>query len=155
VRFTPQWTSPHRIAATRPESIAQTPKVIGKAHLLHSRISIKVQNNMSSSPTPSKILLFGATGVIGKFILEQLIDANPAFEKIGIFTSPGTAQNKGEDLAKLKEKGVEVVVGDVNSESDVKKAFEGVFTSVPLQHPTMHSHLALLDSGVQNLQMLT
>jgi uncharacterized protein YbjT (DUF2867 family) len=82
---------------------------------------------MSSSPTPSKILLFGATGVIGKFILEQLIDASPAFKKIGIFTSPGTAQSKGEDLAKFKDKGVEVVVGDVNSESDVKRAFEGVF----------------------------
>jgi len=78
-----------------------------------------------SSPTPSKILLFGATGVIGKYILEQLIEANPAFEKIGIFTSPGTVEKKSEDLKKLKEKGVEVVIGDVNSESDVKKAFEG------------------------------
>jgi uncharacterized protein YbjT (DUF2867 family) len=111
---------------------------------------------MSSSPTPSKILLFGATGVIGKFILQQLIDASPAFEKIGIFTSPGTAQNKGEELAKLKVKSVEVVVGDVNSESDVKKAFEGVFRlAFLLPHPTMHAHLALLDSGVQQLQMLT
>jgi uncharacterized protein YbjT (DUF2867 family) len=80
-----------------------------------------------SSPTPSKILLFGATGVIGKYILEQLIEANPAFEKIGIFTSPGTVEKKSEDLEKLKEKGVEVVVGDVNSESDVKKAFEGTY----------------------------
>ena len=85
-----------------------------------------------SSPTPSKILLFGATGVIGKYILEQLIEAKPAFEKIGIFTSPGTAEKKSEDIKKLKEKGVEVVVGDVNSESDVKKAFEGRFeASVP------------------------
>lgn len=80
---------------------------------------------MAPSPTPSKILVFGATGVIGKFILEQLISAKPAFEKIGIFTSPGTSEKKSEELAQLRKKGVEVVVGDVHSESEVKKAFEG------------------------------
>jgi len=83
-----------------------------------------------SSPSPSKILLFGATGVIGKYILEQLIEAKPAFEKVGIFTSPGTAETKKEDLEKLKEKGVKVVIGDVNSDSDVKKAFEGEFEAI-------------------------
>jgi nucleoside-diphosphate-sugar epimerase len=83
-----------------------------------------------SSPNPSKILLFGATGVIGKYILEQLIEAKPAFERVGIFTSPGTAETKKEDLEKLKEKGVKVVIGDVNSDSDVKKAFEGEFEAI-------------------------
>jgi nucleoside-diphosphate-sugar epimerase len=83
-----------------------------------------------SSLNPSKILLFGATGVIGKYILEQLIEAKPAFEKVGIFTSPGTAETKKEDLEKLKEKGVKVVIGDVNSDSDVKKAFEGEFEAI-------------------------
>ncbi|KAF2795981.1 isoflavone reductase family protein [Melanomma pulvis-pyrius CBS 109.77] len=111
---------------------------------------------MATSPVPSKILLFGATGVIGKFILEQLIEAKPAFEKIGIFTSPGTAEKKADAIKKLKERGVEVVVGDVNSEEDVKKAYEAyntvisalgrsvILTQIPLltlasASPTIHT----------------
>lgn len=74
---------------------------------------------------PKKILLFGATGVIGKFIVQALVDDKASFEKIGIFTSPGTAEKKKSDLDALKAEGVEVVVGDVNSEADVTKAYEG------------------------------
>ena len=80
-----------------------------------------------TSPVPSKVLLFGATGVIGKYILSSLVGAKPAFEKVGIFTSPGTEEKKGHEIKKLKEKGVEIVVGDVNDEGHVKKAFEGKF----------------------------
>jgi uncharacterized protein YbjT (DUF2867 family) len=79
----------------------------------------------SDPPLPKKILLFGATGVIGKYILDALITSASSFEKIGIFTSPGTAEKKKADLDALKQKGVEVVVGDVNSEEDVKTAYQG------------------------------
>ncbi|KAF2714067.1 NAD(P)-binding protein [Pleomassaria siparia CBS 279.74] len=86
---------------------------------------------MADSPTPSKmILLFGGTGLIGRYILASLVSANPPFEKIAIFTSPDTAENKSADIAKLKEKGVQVVIGHVNSEEDVKKAFEGYDTVI-------------------------
>lgn len=102
---------------------------------------------MATSPVPSKILLFGATGVIGKFILEQLIEAKPAFEKIGIFTSPGTAEKKADAIKKLKERGVEVVVGDVNAEEDVKKAYECKFSLAFIaqyqRHLSLHQHLHL------------
>ena len=75
--------------------------------------------------TPSSILIFGATGVIGKFIIEQLIAAKSNFSRIAIFTSRGTVENKKDEIGRLKEQGVEVVVGDVTNESDVRKAFEG------------------------------
>jgi aspartate-semialdehyde dehydrogenase len=74
---------------------------------------------------PKKILLFGATGVIGEYILQALIDEKASFEKIGIFTSPGTAEKKKETIEALKNQGVHVIVGDVNNEGDVKKAYEG------------------------------
>ena len=79
------------------------------------------------APLPKKILLFGATGVIGKYILNALVASKDSFEKIGIFTSPGTAEKKKADLDELKQKGVEVVVGDVNAEEDVKEAYQSEF----------------------------
>lgn len=80
---------------------------------------------MTSAPVPTKILLFGATGVIGKHILEQLINAKPAFEKIGIFTSPGTVESKKKELDALQGRGVDVVVGDMTAAADVKEAYQG------------------------------
>ena len=83
----------------------------------------------TESPTPKKILVFGATGVIGKYILQELYNAQSSFGKIGFFTSSNTAETKSGEINGWKEKGIEVIVGDVNSEEDVKKAYEGtVFT---------------------------
>lgn len=85
---------------------------------------------MSENPAPKKILLFGGTGVIGKFILASLTEADPPFEKVGIFTSPNTLQSKAVQIEELKKKGVEIVVGDVNSEDDVAKAYRGKLSLV-------------------------
>jgi aspartate-semialdehyde dehydrogenase len=85
---------------------------------------------------PKKILLFGATGVIGKYILQELHNARSSFEKIGFFTSANTAETKSEEINGWKENGVEVIVGDVTSEDDVKTAYE----SMPL--PTSQLHLS-------------
>lgn len=74
---------------------------------------------------PKRILLFGATGVIGKCIFNELYAARASFEKIGIFTSPNTVANKPDRVELWKEQGVEVIVGDVNSEANVAKAYEG------------------------------
>lgn len=94
-------------------------------------------NMASESPVPKKVLLFGATGVIGKFILAELINAKDSFEKIGIFTSPGTIEKKKDEVEAAKEKGVSVVIGDVNSEEDVKKAYQGKF-SLSINHPSLN-----------------
>ncbi|KAF2629979.1 NAD(P)-binding protein [Macroventuria anomochaeta] len=83
-----------------------------------------------ASELPKRVLIFGATGVIGKFIIEEIVNARSAFDKIGLFTSPETAKNKRDEINGWEEKGVDINVGDVNSEEDVKKAYEGYDTII-------------------------
>jgi len=82
-----------------------------------------------TSDIPEKILIFGATGVIGKYIIQEIVNARSSFDKIGLFTSPSTANNKTDEINHWKEQGVNIIVGDVNSQEDVKKAFEGTHSS--------------------------
>jgi uncharacterized protein YbjT (DUF2867 family) len=79
---------------------------------------------------PKHILVFGATGLIGKPIVEEIYNAKSSFGKIGIFTSKSTAKSKPDELNSWKEKGVDVIVGDVNSEVDVARAYEGAYSSI-------------------------
>jgi FlaA1/EpsC-like NDP-sugar epimerase len=79
----------------------------------------------TNDSVPKKVLVFGATGLIGHHIIREIYDARSSFEKIGFFTSESTAKNKSDELNEWKEKGVDVIVGDVNSEDDVAKAYEG------------------------------
>ncbi|KAF2845995.1 NAD(P)-binding protein [Plenodomus tracheiphilus IPT5] len=83
-----------------------------------------------NSVRPSNVLVFGATGVIGEYIIQELYTARSTFSKLGIFTSPGTAESKADKIHRWKERGVEVIVGDVGSERDVAKAYEGYDTVV-------------------------
>ncbi|KGO38899.1 hypothetical protein PEX1_093700 [Penicillium expansum] len=69
------------------------------------------------------ILLFGATGNIGSFILDAILPERSQFGRIAIFTSPHTAETKVSQLNKLKE-GVEVIVGNVEDENAVKAAYK-------------------------------
>ncbi|CAK7226397.1 hypothetical protein SBRCBS47491_006218 [Sporothrix bragantina] len=80
----------------------------------------------SSSFTPARLLIFGATGAIGKYITEAILAAKPAFQQVTIFTSANTVSTKQDLLARWKAAGVplSVVVGDVTSEDDVKRAYE-------------------------------
>jgi FlaA1/EpsC-like NDP-sugar epimerase len=71
------------------------------------------------------ILLFGATGNIGSYILNAILSSRPQFNRIAIFTSPHTASTKSPQLNRLKEQGVEVIVGNVQDENAVKAAYEG------------------------------
>jgi nucleoside-diphosphate-sugar epimerase len=74
-----------------------------------------------------KILIIGATGVIGKPITEQILAAKSSFERIAILTSTSTINNKPDEIAALKEKGAEVFEGDLGVEADVKRAYEGMW----------------------------
>jgi nucleoside-diphosphate-sugar epimerase len=78
-----------------------------------------------SSPLPKRILVFGATGVIGKYIIREIVNGRSSFEKIGLFTSPLTAETKSSELDVWRGAGVEVIVGDVTSEADIKEVYEG------------------------------
>ena len=78
----------------------------------------------------SKIVLFGATGLIGTHILDAILGADPPFEKVGIFTSPGTAESKSELIQDLKAKGVEIHVGDFENAEDVSKAYAAGYDTI-------------------------
>lgn len=78
-----------------------------------------------ASTKASNILIFGATGFIGTFITEKVIAAQPAFNHITIFTSPGTVANKGALLDGWKKAGnISVITGSADSEADVKAAYK-------------------------------
>lgn len=71
------------------------------------------------------ILLFGATGLIGTHILEAIIQSKDSFNRVAIYTSPGTVQKKPEALDAIRKRGVEVIVGEVGDEKRVEEAYQG------------------------------
>ena len=71
------------------------------------------------------LLIFGATGYIGAYILTEIIKNKGSFGRIAIITSPSTAENKSKQLQSLKLEGVEVIVGDVTNPTEVLNAFKG------------------------------
>ncbi|KAI5459226.1 hypothetical protein BGZ63DRAFT_360700 [Mariannaea sp. PMI_226] len=79
---------------------------------------------------PKSLLVFGATGNIGKYIIDKIANAQPAFERVAVFTSQGTVERKASAIKELESKGVKIIIGDVSNESDVKKAYEGVDTVI-------------------------
>ncbi|KDN66145.1 putative NmrA-like family protein [Colletotrichum sublineola] len=83
-----------------------------------------------STFNPSKILVFGATGTIGVFITNALLDASPPFGQITIFTSPATVEKKASLLNGWKKKGVKVVSGDIDDKEQVKAAYQDVDTVI-------------------------
>ena len=79
---------------------------------------------------PSSILIFGATGNIGQFITKSIVNAQPPFPKVTVFTSETTASKKAAYIDQLKSRGVRIITGDVNNEEHVKSAYEGVDTVI-------------------------
>ncbi|KAL5046559.1 hypothetical protein BDW71DRAFT_64576 [Aspergillus fruticulosus] len=78
----------------------------------------------------SNLLIFGATGAIGSYITTAIADARDAFGRIGIFTSQSTLTSKTKEINALREKGVDILVGDVTVKDEVLKAFDGFDTVV-------------------------
>jgi FlaA1/EpsC-like NDP-sugar epimerase len=74
---------------------------------------------------PQNLLIIGATGVIGKPITRAIVDAKDAFGRIAVLTSENTIQNKESEIKELEKSGVEVLIGDITKEEDVKKAYNG------------------------------
>lgn len=79
---------------------------------------------------PQRILVIGATGVIGRPITKALIEAKDSFPRIAILTSQSTIENQSGQISWLKSKGVDIRVGDLYNEDDVKKAYEDVDTVI-------------------------
>ncbi|KAM0357469.1 hypothetical protein ACHAO7_002845 [Fusarium culmorum] len=79
---------------------------------------------------PKSILIFGATGTIGRYITNAIANAQPAFDQVTIFTSEDTVVRKHDFIEELKSKNVKIITGDINNEEDVKKAYKGIDTVV-------------------------
>lgn len=92
-----------------------------------------------------KLLIFGATGLVGRHIVQQILTGKDAFDRIAIFTSPDTVNSKSEEIESLKNQGVEVIVGQITDENDVRKAFQGEFHEVglDLQEPYQGDQLLM------------
>ncbi|KAK0642275.1 Isoflavone reductase-like protein P3 [Lasiodiplodia hormozganensis] len=82
------------------------------------------------APPTENVLVIGATGVIGRYITNALVNAQPPFKRIGIYTSAATVEHKAAQIQALKEKGVEVFVGDFNDESKILEVYKGFDTVV-------------------------
>ena len=76
------------------------------------------------------ILIVGSTGVIGKHITKAIVEAIPKFGRVAILTSQDTRYRKAQHVDGLQRQGVDVLVGDLGSEKDVKKAYENIDTVV-------------------------
>ncbi|KAI1105601.1 isoflavone reductase family protein [Jackrogersella minutella] len=77
-----------------------------------------------------KVLVLGATGVIGKVITSALINAKSNFEALRIFTSEATVARKSQLIDSFKTADVDVFVGDINNDNHVLEAYEGFDTVV-------------------------
>ncbi|KAK4935002.1 hypothetical protein LTR10_023870 [Elasticomyces elasticus] len=87
-----------------------------------------------------KLLIFGATGLVGRHIVQQIIKGKDAFDRIAIFTSPRTVSSKSGDIADLKNSGIEILVGNITDEDDVKKAYQGIDTVISAVGRNMIQH---------------
>ena len=83
-----------------------------------------------ASFAPSSILLFGATGNIGRHITNSILESNPPFKRVVVFTSPNTVASKDSLLSAWKAKGLEVAVGDLTQDDDVQDAYRGIDTVI-------------------------
>ncbi|KIV86805.1 hypothetical protein PV11_02393 [Exophiala sideris] len=77
-----------------------------------------------------KLLIIGATGLIGKFITEALVQNKSKFDRIAILTSSATVQNKAQEIENLKKEGVDIIVGDVTNSKDVVEAYRDIDTVI-------------------------
>ncbi|KAK5989207.1 Phenylcoumaran benzylic ether reductase PT1 [Cladobotryum mycophilum] len=83
-----------------------------------------------SSFKPSHILLFGATGNIGRYITQSIVQARPSFPKITVFTSANTVSKKPELINSWKSSGVSIITGDLTNSANVEEAYRGVDTVI-------------------------
>jgi uncharacterized protein YbjT (DUF2867 family) len=85
---------------------------------------------MSTPSSCKKLLIFGATGLIGSRITAEIVRCKNNFDRIGIFTSKGTSESKATGLSKLKDQGVEIIIGDMTNADDVTKAYKDFDTVI-------------------------
>lgn len=80
--------------------------------------------------TKENLLLLGATGFIGSYITDAIVKAKDSFGRIVVFTSPNTVENKKEKIDALKAQGVEIIVGNIDNEEELLKAYDGTYSTL-------------------------
>ncbi|KAI1948004.1 importin subunit beta-3 [Ophidiomyces ophidiicola] len=90
---------------------------------LEQALSNEMTEGTASSPglEPQKVLVFGATGLIGSKILSALVAIKAHLESIAVFTSLTTLEKKSEFLDDLKNEGIRVITGNLNNEDDIRR----------------------------------
>lgn len=91
---------------------------------IESRGDCTNTTNMPATPS-KKILILGATGVVGKVLTDSLLNAKGTFERVGVFTSAESATAKKELLDGYKARGAEVLTGDIYDDDAVLEAYKG------------------------------
>ncbi|EMC96534.1 hypothetical protein BAUCODRAFT_148130 [Baudoinia panamericana UAMH 10762] len=93
------------------------------------------------------ILIFGATGLIGEFIIDAILASKgKEFSRIGIFTSNNTLWTKSDEIDRLKARGVEVLSGNLASADAVSEAYNGFDTVVScVGRPIIHHQVQLIE----------
>ncbi|OQV10477.1 hypothetical protein CLAIMM_14468 [Cladophialophora immunda] len=84
----------------------------------------------AASPACKKLLIFGATGLIGSRITREIVRNKSKFERIAVFTSQGTSESKASELQGLEKEGVDIIVGDITKSDDVVKAYQDIDTVI-------------------------
>lgn len=92
------------------------------------------------------ILITGANGHLGSATINYLLEKNPEADLAGLVRS----EEKG---AELKEKGVEIRIGDYNDYGSIEKALEGVDTLLLISSSTLEGrveqHKNVVDAAIR------
>lgn len=78
-----------------------------------------------ASYVPRNILVFGATGVIGRHIVHAIVENKSSFGRIAAFTSPKSVEEKADLFEVTRKKGVEIITGDINDEGKMAEVYKG------------------------------
>lgn len=84
------------------------------------------------------LLIFGATGTIGKIIVNSILSTKSSFDRVAVFTSPATKKSKGHELELLRHSDVEIILGDIHDEVHVLKAYQGEYRPF---YRNIHKHI--------------
>ncbi|KAL4888492.1 hypothetical protein BDV59DRAFT_188521, partial [Aspergillus ambiguus] len=102
----------------------------------------------------SNLLMFGATGAIGQFIIDAIVNAKDNFGRIAIFTSANTVATKSSQIDGLKKAGVEIITGDIANQDDIKAAYAGFDTVISaLGRDTIAAQIPLIQLAAESPQI--
>lgn len=82
--------------------------------------------SLTTGFVPKKLLVIGASGLVGSRITNAIVQSKKSFDRIAVFTSPNTVKTKPDFIANLKKEGVDIIEGDVTKSEDIKRAYEGI-----------------------------